>query len=63
MPPADVAHEHCPGCGRRSTECPGCLWEYDPPRFCTICGTRLAVLVKPTGWKARCKLHGAVAEG
>ena len=33
----------------------------DPPHFCATCGTRLAVLVKPTGWRGRCKVHGEVA--
>lgn len=59
VPEVDAAH--CPGCGRPSTVCPGCLWEFDPPHFCAICGLRLAVNVSPNGWRARCKVHGEVA--
>lgn len=50
--------EHCTGCGRLHRECAGCSRELDPPRYCAECGTRLAVLVTPTGWRARCKIHG-----
>ena len=71
MPPGDVgsptdgspaAPAFCPGCGKATPGgCPGCLWEYDPPHYCTACGLRLAVNVSPNGWKARCKTHGDVA--
>ena len=52
---------HCIGCGQVVAECDGCRWEYDPPRYCPACGTRLAVSVTPAGWHARCKHHGDVA--
>lgn len=52
------AHPYCPGCGRSSADCAGCLWEYDPPHFCSRCGVRMAVNVRPGGWKARCREHG-----
>ena len=52
---------HCDGCGRPVAECAGCRWEYDPPRFCAACGTRLAVQVTPAGWRGRCKHHGEIA--
>ena len=61
LPPTDTATEHCVSCGRPTSECPGCGRELDPPHFCATCGTRLAVLVKPTGWRGRCKVHGEVA--
>src|SRR5207247_10625619 len=32
----------------------------DPPRHCPQCGARLAVLITPTRWAARCKEHGEV---
>lgn len=35
----------------------------DLPRFCSICGTRLAVVVTPGGFVGRCKVHGEVARG
>ena len=37
----------------------GAIWI--PPRFCIECGTRLAVVVTPTGFVGRCKTHGEVA--
>lgn len=51
---------HCDGCGQPTGECPGCRWQYDPPRYCPTCGTRLAVIVTPTGHRARCIHHGPV---
>ena len=61
MPEVGDGQAHCVGCGRLTSECPGCQWEYDPPRFCATCGTRLAVSVTPAGWNARCKHHGPIA--
>ncbi|MCU1379845.1 MAG: hypothetical protein JWN29_2828 [Acidimicrobiales bacterium] len=49
---------HCPGCGRPSEDCPGCLPAFDPPRYCADCGGWLAVRVSTGGWVARCKIHG-----
>jgi hypothetical protein len=46
---------YCTGCGKPSTECPGCGRALDPPRFCPECGRRMAVTVIPTGWTARCR--------
>lgn len=60
MATSSVDAAFCAGCGKPSTECAGCLWEYDPPHFCTVCGTRMAVNVSPAGWRARCKHHGEV---
>lgn len=52
---------HCVGCGRPRAECPGCRDpRHDPPRYCPQCGTRLAVVVTPGGYRSRCKHHGAV---
>jgi hypothetical protein len=45
----------CPGCGRPPGECAGCLPAYDPPRFCTMCGTRLRVQVTPAGYTTLCR--------
>jgi hypothetical protein len=59
--PVAVAVAHCPSCGRLSAACPGCGRDLDPPRFCTRCGTRLAVRVTPAGFVGRCKHHGEVA--
>ena len=59
--PADPGGAHCSSCGRPSADCAGCGRELDPPRFCTTCGTRLAVRVSPAGWVGRCKHHGVVA--
>ena len=51
---------HCAGCGRPAPECPGCAGPYDPDRFCTACGRRMAVQVTPTGWHGRCRACGDV---
>ena len=48
----------CTGCGRPLSMCTGCRRELDPPRHCPTCGARLAVVVTPTGFRARCKRHG-----
>ncbi|MCI6207680.1 MAG: hypothetical protein SPK00_05900 [Corynebacterium glucuronolyticum] len=31
---------------------------YEPPRFCQICGRKMAVQVTPHGWVAHCSQHG-----
>ncbi|MBV9952986.1 MAG: hypothetical protein JO291_13615 [Acidimicrobiia bacterium] len=53
----------CTGCGRPRAECDGCARELDPPRFCPTCGTRLAVVVTPAGYRGRCREHGPVVTG
>lgn len=30
----------------------------EPPRFCSECGRRMIVQVRPDGWLARCSRHG-----
>lgn len=59
--PDDAIVPHCTSCGRPLADCGGCGRTLDPPRFCATCGTRLAVVVTPTGWRGRCKHHGEVA--
>lgn len=48
----------CTGCGKPLSSCAGCRRQLDPPRHCPSCGLRLAVVVTPTGYQARCKQHG-----
>jgi len=48
----------CTGCGRSRVRCAGCGRALDPPRYCDRCGRRLAVVVTPTGYTARCRDHG-----
>ena len=31
-----------------------------PPRFCAACGRKMAVQVRPNGWRAKCSRHGSV---
>ena len=31
---------------------------YEPPRFCQLCGRKMAVQVTPHGWIAHCAKHG-----
>ncbi|HUY22105.1 MAG TPA: hypothetical protein VMV22_07165 [Acidimicrobiales bacterium] len=49
---------YCTGCGRPRPDCPGCGRRLDPPRFCDRCGRRMAVVVTPAGFTARCRDHG-----
>lgn len=30
----------------------------EPPRFCSECGRRMVVQVRPDGWLASCSRHG-----
>lgn len=30
----------------------------EPPRFCSDCGRRMIVQVRPDGWSAKCSRHG-----
>jgi hypothetical protein len=30
----------------------------EPPRFCSECGRRMVVQVRPDGWSAKCSRHG-----
>lgn len=32
----------------------------EAPRYCQICGRRMVVQVRPTGWEAKCSRHGSV---
>jgi hypothetical protein len=32
----------------------------EPPRFCSDCGRRMIVQVRPDGWSAKCSRHGAL---
>jgi hypothetical protein len=54
---------YCRGCGRPGEACAGCAGAYDPDRFCTACGTRLAVQVRPAGWSAACRRCGHTTSG
>ena len=48
---ADERPIHDPFGGRTPTG-------YEPPRFCQICGRKMAVQVTPHGWIAHCSQHG-----
>jgi hypothetical protein len=37
------------------------LRKLEPPRYCALCQRRLIVQVAPTGWEAKCSVHGPVA--
>ncbi|MBP3088316.1 hypothetical protein EML15_04030 [Corynebacterium sp. sy017] len=32
----------------------------EAPRFCQLCGRRMVVQIRPTGWQAQCSRHGSV---
>jgi hypothetical protein len=35
--------------------------ELEPPRFCPQCARRMVVQIVPTGWTARCSVHGELS--
>lgn len=47
----------CGHCGERGVQHDEPL---EPPRWCTRCRRRMVVQVHPTGWTARCSVHGTV---
>ncbi|SDM90047.1 biotin synthase auxiliary protein BsaP [Allokutzneria albata] len=34
--------------------------EINPPRYCRECRRRMVVQITPTGWSARCSVHGDI---
>lgn len=32
----------------------------EAPRYCTICGRRMVVKIRPDGWTATCSRHGSI---
>jgi hypothetical protein len=53
----------CPGCGRPSARCGGCVGPSDTWHYCPACGRWLAVQVTPTGWTSTCRGCGAEHTG
>lgn len=51
----------CGQCGERGDhDACGRAADLDPPRYCARCRRRMVVQVTPTGWAARCAVHGTV---
>lgn len=48
---------YCGHCGERGVQHDEPL---EPPRFCTRCRRRMVVQVHPTGWTAKCAVHGVL---
>lgn len=55
-------------CGHCGQELPGGSHEdcrralvLEPPRYCAECRRRMVVQVQPTGWSARCSVHGELS--
>ena len=48
----------CGHCGARGVQHDEPL---EPPRYCTRCRRRMVVQVHPTGWTAKCAVHGTLA--
>ncbi|MBS2963886.1 hypothetical protein KGA66_12580 [Actinocrinis puniceicyclus] len=60
----DTAAGYCGQCGTPAVEadhvaCAARL-ELEPPRYCGRCARRMVVQVLPTGWTARCSVHGSI---
>jgi dethiobiotin synthetase len=54
----------CSGCGRPAADCDRtCSGPLEAPHHCPRCGRKLVVTIVPTGFTARCKVHGALAPG
>ncbi|WP_446681694.1 biotin synthase auxiliary protein BsaP [Allokutzneria oryzae] len=53
---------YCETCGKPLTENEHSVCrarqEINPPRFCGRCRRRMVVQITPTGWAARCGVHG-----
>ncbi|MGX0118066.1 biotin synthase auxiliary protein BsaP [Corynebacterium otitidis] len=39
---------------------PGAAAGLEPPRYCQLCGRRMKVQVRPSGWQATCSRHGSL---
>ncbi len=63
----DTAVAYCARCGAPADagDHAGCRarMNYQPPRYCPGCARRLVVQVSPSGWSARCSVHGDVEDG
>ncbi|HEY3515251.1 MULTISPECIES: hypothetical protein [Kribbella] len=55
---------YCGRCGAegRHEACVRAL-ALEPPRYCAECRRRMIVQVHPTGWTARCSVHGVLTAG
>jgi hypothetical protein len=54
--------DFCTRCGRPEQDgghdaCRAAL-NLEPPRYCAHCRRRMVVQVVPSGWSARCSVHG-----
>jgi hypothetical protein len=54
--------DYCVRCGRPEADgghqaCRTAM-ALEPPRYCALCRRRMVVQVVPTGWTARCSVHG-----
>jgi hypothetical protein len=62
MQPAMAPVRFCTRCGDPAgggghEACTAAL-RLEPPRYCAQCRRRMVVQVVPTGWTARCSVHG-----
>jgi hypothetical protein len=50
----------CSRCGRPGDVHDACAaaLTLEPPRYCARCKRRMVVQITPTGWVARCSVHG-----
>lgn len=58
---APVFHPHTGaqiGAGVERALSVGAAAGLEPPRWCQLCGRRMKVQVRPTGWLAECSRHG-----
>lgn len=50
----------CVDCGVRERDCRGGHGALEAPRYCPVCGRRMAVTIIPTGHRSVCRQHGEV---
>lgn len=62
----DGSGRFCDQCGKPAAESDAhgtcaARRELEPPRYCPQCARRMVVQIVPTGWTARCSVHGELS--
>jgi hypothetical protein len=62
----DGPRQFCDQCGKPTADADAhgacaARRELEPPRYCPQCARRMVVQIVPTGWTARCSVHGELS--